>query len=73
MEFHKLFAADVDGHIELHRLAQGRKEIEICSEEQQEEVVKAWKSICSLDTVLHQDLGLVSSNSTSRSEGFDAV
>jgi len=32
-------------------LVQGREEIVSCSEEQQEEVVRAWKRICSSDNM----------------------
>jgi hypothetical protein len=52
---HKLFAADYDGHIELSRLAQGREEMAFYSEEQQEEVVRAWETICSSGGVSDQD------------------
>jgi hypothetical protein len=52
---HKLFAANYDGHIELSRLVQGREEMAFYSEEQQEEVVRAWEMIRSSDGVLDQD------------------
>lgn len=55
MGLHKLFAADYDGHIELSRLAQGREEMAFYSEEQQEEVVRAWETICSSGGVSDQD------------------
>jgi hypothetical protein len=48
---HKLFAADYDGHIKFSRLAQGREDIASCGEQQQEEVVRAWKQICSSDNM----------------------
>jgi hypothetical protein len=49
MGLHKFFAADYGGHIKLSRSAQGREELASCGEEQQEEVVRAWKAICSSD------------------------
>jgi hypothetical protein len=49
VELHKLFAGDYDGHIKLSRLAQGSEEMETYSDEQKEEVVRAWEKMCHLE------------------------
>jgi len=46
---HKLFTGDYDGHIKLSRLTQGSEEIEACSDEQKEGVVRAWETVCHLE------------------------
>ncbi|KAE9373572.1 glycosyltransferase family 1 protein [Stipitochalara longipes BDJ] len=52
---HKLFAADHDRYIQDNRLAQGMNELSSCSEEQQEEITRAWTAICSSDNALLHD------------------